>query len=171
MYSFEFEYIIRQFDESILNKGIYLSVVHANKIPPHIGIVVDGKYFSLKAKGKDVDVPIKDLIKIINRKQIVSLFIQIPKIVSIEQISTIYQRYSKAIAYESSCLNPVRQILELGEEIQKLSDLLNVLDKSDLIASVYGVNVPNEYRGIPAYDVNAIHQRLEILATKSKQHV
>jgi hypothetical protein len=171
MYSFEFEYIIRQFDESILNKGIYLSVVHANKIPPHIGVVVDGRYFSLKAKGKDVDVPIKDFIKIINRKQIVSLFIQIPKNISSEQISTIYQRFTKAKAYESSCLTPIKHIFELGEEIQKLGDLLKVLDNSDLIASVYGINVPDEYRGIPAYDVNAIHQRLEILATKSKQHV
>ena len=55
MYSFEFDNIIHQFDEVILNKGIYLSVVHANKIPPHIGIVVDGKYFSLKANGKDIN--------------------------------------------------------------------------------------------------------------------
>jgi len=171
MYSFEFKYIIHHFDESILNKGIYLSVVHANKIPPHIGIVVNGKYFSLKAKGKDVAVPIKDLIKIINRKQIVSLFIQLPSIVSVGQVSTIYQTYTKAIAYESSCLTPIKQLFGLGEEIQKLGDLLEILDESQLMTSVFGFNIPDEYKGIPAYGKDAIHQRLEILATKSKQHV
>jgi len=171
MYSFEFDNIIHQFDEVILNKGIYLSVVHANKIPPHIGIVVDGKYFSLKAKGKDINVPVIDLLKIINRKQIASLFLQIQKIITIKDILTIYQSFNKAVAYESSCLTPIKHIFQLGDEIQKLGDLLKVLNQSQSIVSVYGVNIQDEYKGIPAYEVDAIHQRLEILAIKSKQHV
>lgn len=171
MYSFQFEYIIREFDESILNKGIYLSIVHANKIPPHIGVVVDGKYFSLKAKGKDENVPVKELLRILNRKNIVSLFVSISIDLSNEKVLQVFDGFEKAIAYESSCLSPVKQLFELGEGIQMLGDLLNELAEKKLISLVYGCNVLDDYKGIPKYNINAIHERLEILASKSKQHV
>ena len=53
MYSFQFDTINSLNNESALNTGCYLCIWHANKIPPHIGILIDGSYFSLKVKGKD----------------------------------------------------------------------------------------------------------------------
>ena len=44
---FEFDFIDPNF-ENVNHQKTLLWIVHANKIPPHIGISVDGYFFSLK---------------------------------------------------------------------------------------------------------------------------
>ncbi|NBR15845.1 MAG: hypothetical protein EBU01_14895, partial [Crocinitomicaceae bacterium] len=60
MFDFEFKNI--QFVNHLETKtGVYLWILHADKIPPHIGISIDGQYFSLKAKGKDENISDKSI--------------------------------------------------------------------------------------------------------------
>ena len=42
MYSFEFSHINPLQDFKSLQQGFFLCIWHANKIPPHIGVVIDG---------------------------------------------------------------------------------------------------------------------------------
>lgn len=45
-----------------------LWVWHADKIPPHIGFSINSHYFSLKANGRDVNVPIDSIIAVIHKE-------------------------------------------------------------------------------------------------------
>src|ERR1043165_2533838 len=49
--------VVQPLKEEDLRKGLYIAVVHATRIPPHIGLIADGKYHSLSVKGQDINVP------------------------------------------------------------------------------------------------------------------
>ena len=62
-----------------LNKGTWLVVLHASRIPPHIGLLIDGSYNSLTIKGQELDVAINVLLKTIQLKKIEAIFISLIK--------------------------------------------------------------------------------------------
>jgi len=157
---------------SFLSTGFFLCVLHADKIPPHIGVLKDGLYYSLKAKGKDVAIPYVELLKVVNRKLISTLFVEMNKNVSNEVIEKVYGNYEKAIAYEASCLSPLKEIFSLGDTVQKLDDFLVGINHQGFIKNVYSLFLPEDYCKIPLYEVNEIHSRLEKLNSKLKiKHV
>ena len=43
----------QQIEKNKLLKGVFIWVIHTNKIPPHIGISLNGKFYSLNVNGKD----------------------------------------------------------------------------------------------------------------------
>ena len=56
MFDFEFDHIIKDEVDLAPEQGLFLWVFHADKIPPHIGISLDGCFFSLKSSGVDIDL-------------------------------------------------------------------------------------------------------------------
>ena len=60
--------------EAILHKDIWLVVLHANRIPPHIGLMINGNYNSLTIKGHELNVSSEALLKIISQKKIEKCF-------------------------------------------------------------------------------------------------
>ena len=61
------------------DSGMYLVILHANDIPPHIGIIYNEKYFSLTVSGQTLGDDSKVLKKLIHRKQIKTLFIKLAR--------------------------------------------------------------------------------------------
>jgi hypothetical protein len=56
-------HITEEFGLTDLSKGIYLVITEAKRIPPHIGLMVNGKYSSLTVKGNEVEVQAGVLLK------------------------------------------------------------------------------------------------------------
>jgi hypothetical protein len=168
MPSYQFSSISVLSDATILNNGLFLCVLHADKIPPHIGISINGLYYSLKAKGKDVSLPVNEVLKIVERKKIATLFIGLTSEVSKLEIEKVFSGFDKAIAYQSSCLSPLKQIFKMDEGVQKLSGFLLEIEERQLINKVYELCIPSGYTQIPDYDVKEIHDRLEKLNAKTK---
>ena len=73
MPSYQFSSISDLSDVTILNNGLFLCVLHADKTPPHIGISINGLYYSLKAKGKDIALPVNEVFKVVERKKIATV--------------------------------------------------------------------------------------------------
>lgn len=168
MPSYHFSSISDLSDVTILNNGLFLCVLHADKIPPHIGISINGLYYSLKAKGKDIALPVNEVFKVVERKKIATLFIDVKADISKMEIETVFSEFDKAIAYQTSCLSPLKQLFQLGSNVQKLSDFLLEIDQKKMIGSVNGLFIPSGYTQIPDYDVKEIHDRLEKLNAKTK---
>lgn len=145
-----------EFDE----KGVYLWVLHVDKIPPHIGISVSGQYFSLKAKGKDENLPLDQLIQIIQRKEISVLVIHLDENISLEDVQTKYAQFEMTIPEEYTCLEPVRQVLN-RPNASKLEWLIDELDGDASITGYTGINLPENFRGIPFYTEEDIHRHLQ----------
>ncbi len=52
-----------------IKKGNWLVIMHAKRIPPHIGILINGKYNSLTIKGHEINVDPSVILKIIQQKK------------------------------------------------------------------------------------------------------
>ena len=57
------------YDLQELSKNTWIVILHASRIPPHIGILVDGNYNSLTIKGHELNINIAVLLKTIQQKK------------------------------------------------------------------------------------------------------
>jgi len=52
-----------------LRTGIFLWVFHVDKIPPHVGISIDGVYFSMKVSDCDFKLDVDTVYQVVQRKK------------------------------------------------------------------------------------------------------
>ena len=140
----------------------YLWVWHADKIPPHIGISTKNNYFSLKASGKDEALEIGWVLRLIERKKIVTLAFQMKDSILLSTIKDVFANESKAESNGKTCLGPVKEILGVRSAV-KIHDLLDTLYERKEIEQVIGFNVDDSFKGIPMYELEEIFDRLKKL--------
>jgi hypothetical protein len=145
-----------------IQEGVYLWVLHADKIPPHIGVSIDGRYFSLKSNGKDEDVAASSVLSIVARKNIRSLLFEVESSVTKTFVQQVFDQFDKTITGEVTCLNPLKEVFGYAEPRQ-LQDLLTELDKDNRINEVIGLNLSADFTGISTYELEDIHERLRKL--------
>jgi hypothetical protein len=57
-------------ETSVLTKGTWLVILHASRIPPHVGLMIDGNYNSLTIKERELNVSSEVLLKTISQKRL-----------------------------------------------------------------------------------------------------
>ena len=145
-------HIVTPFDQNLLQKGIYLVLLHADHIPPHLGLLINDQYHSLSVKGQEVEIPGEVLRKSISVRKICSVFIAIRKhpVFSYQYLSEAFAEqvklFDRVDEEENTCMSPVRLFFEEfygipGKEIQLLFDLLEQLTANDFIVAIYGLNL------------------------------
>lgn len=149
-------------------KDVYQStvlwVIHADKVPPHIGISTSGSFYSLKATGKDIGMPVDQLLKLIDRKKITTICYVLGDLLKELNLIEIFDHYDKTIPRKITCLAPVKNVLSI-DHANKLSELLRILRDKKKIARVIGFHSEN-FSGIKDYDLEQIHERLEELVNE-----
>lgn len=168
MYSFEFDTIQALQSVQQLNQGCFLCIWHANKIPPHIGIIIQGRYYSLKVKGKDSDIPVSEIVKLIERKKIATVIAEVKTTIDTRRISSVFFTYDKAEASKVTCLTPITEVFEVKDHINILSELLNYFQSKQQIGQLFGLNLEPDFKGILFYGKEEIEARLKQL---SKHHI
>ena len=58
-----------------LRKGIFLWAFHVDKIPPHVGVSIDGVYFSMKFSDCDFKLDVDTVYQVVQRKKIPAFII------------------------------------------------------------------------------------------------
>lgn len=160
MYSFELN-SWQQFERQEYLLGTFLWVIHADKIPPHIGISKNGVYFSLKVSGKDDAISINSLVGIVNAKQIPTLALEVlDEELALSDLKSIFDQFQRAESHVSSCLTPVSKLYFPKQEDLILSELLDAFQERELLGRNYGLNLKSSFRGIPAYGRSEITNRL-----------
>lgn len=150
-----------QFENQEYLNGTYLWIIHADKIPPHIGISNDGIYFSLKVSGKDDAVSINSLVGVVAAKQIPTLAIEVmDEELTASKLKSIFNQYERAESNVSSCLTPVSQLYFPKQEDLILSELLDAFREKKLLGNVYGMNLKSSFQGIPTYGRSEITNRI-----------
>ncbi len=161
--------INNSFDETNLSKGLYIAVIHATRIPPHIGMIIDKSYHSLSIKGQDINTPIAALIKNSTIRKIPSLFIKIkshPTFSDIylrEHFITNVQQFERVDIGVATCLSPIKLFFEevygiSMKEVNYLYELLPLLEAKGLIESVSALNLDEKNYQLPFYtnkEINA----------------
>ena len=143
--------------------GTYIWVIHADKIPPHLGISSDGMFFSLKVTGVDFDLPADRLLKTLDRKWIPLLIIETDSI-SVKDLRIVYSHYESAKDGGNTCLSPIKELFDL-EKVNTIHELLKELKGKSKVKGVYGKNLPCHYKGIPQYELDAVNERLRKLVS------
>jgi len=139
-------------DEKELTKDTWLVILHASRIPPHIGIAIDGNYNSLTIKGHELNVGLDVLLKTIQQKKIEALFIKLKKhpVFSqdyIREVSQLYiQQFNQVKPNEASCLSPIKLILQEFYAIQLIDkellfQIIERLKQNEYISKTVGFNL------------------------------
>lgn len=154
----------KSFADDEFDNGIYLWVMHADKIPPHIGISKNGAYFSLKVSGKDERIPVRKVLGLLQAKSIPALMIKTSEnSILCKDLSAVFDRYEHAGTNGLTCLTPVTEIYFSEPRDLILSELLNLLNESGVMETVYGMNLSPDFKGIPLYERKDIQKRLDDL--------
>lgn len=150
MIAFEIDHV-SDINKNQLDFGIYLWIIHADKIPPHIGISYHGNYYSLKISGKD-DLDSTAIFKVIELRKIPSLFVKVKEhSLSLEHFWEIKSKYSSIDDEADSCIYPILEMFHVVEEKYLLFELIHFLKKKGDIESIFGLNLPFGYKGIKQY--------------------
>lgn len=160
---------IKSLSADTASKGLFIWVWHADKVPPHIGISLDGRYYSLKVSGKDQKLPHGKVAELIFRKSIPSLLIELRSELDIATLEASYAAYGYATSGRSTCLSPIKGVLGVPHA-NRLAELLENLQQSGQIVGVYGACLPDGFKSLTPYGTEDIEQRLSKLqdATRKK---
>ena len=158
-FTFDHLKIIPEFNE---NDGVWLWIFHVDKVPPHVGISQGNFFYSLKSNGKD-ELPVNKVLEIIENKEIKSILLNLNFTIKTAGIYQAFAQYNKAENLMTSCLAPIKNVLNEPEIILKLSDLLFFLNQNNAIDGYRYFNVNKSELGILKYGVEDIERRLNIL--------
>lgn len=142
---------------------VYLWVIHANKIPPHLGISDGSHFFSLKANGKDEGLDVSKILSVLQKKTIATVFYQIQRDQCAKSVAATFDKYTTTVPKEITCLQPIKEIFDV-ENARWLKELLDVLAQRNGLVSAQGWQLPDGFEGIPNYNVTHINDRLIALA-------
>ena len=139
-------------NEFLLMNDVYLIVLHASRVPPHLALSVNGKLYTLTVKGATVNGELISLLKLIRQRSIESIFIKlcVPELFTLQQLKNEIEKYT--LAYPrvdvgvATCLNPIKDFCSsiYDTEISKVNflyDLLPKLYEQKVITSCYHLNL------------------------------
>jgi hypothetical protein len=168
------------FEEEDLQKGLFIAVLHATRIPPHIGLIADKTYHSLSIKGQDLNTPIAALIKNTNIRKIPTLFIKIkshPTFSAVylrEHFITNIQQFNRVDVGVATCLSPIKLFFEevygvSMKDVNYLYELLPLLEREGLITSICSLHLDAENYQLPMYTFNEINAGITLVRNELKE--
>ena len=171
MSDFNFGIISNLKEFTIFDKGFFLWIWYADKIPPHIGCSINGRYYSLKVNGKDEGLLASKVVAVIENKKIPSVFVQLKKDFNSSEIQTIFANYQPAQSTKNTCLTPITELFQCSDSIFQLSELLKYLKERGEIETFFGLNLIEDCRNLPNYIQDDIKSRLlKLENVKSEKH-
>jgi len=160
--------------ESDLNKDIWLVAMHANRIPPHIGLLINGNYNSLTIKGHELNVSLEALLKTISQKKIESVFIKLKKnpVFSfdhqLEMLQDMISKFGPVRQYEATCLSPIKLFFEHFYAITNIEDelyydLMKRMNENDYFefAGSFNFDLHHGFVELPFYTTDQLHQTIK----------
>ncbi|WP_341901180.1 hypothetical protein [Fluviicola taffensis] len=160
MSKFDFESIHRELPEQLLQKTV-IWIWNADKIPPHIGISIGKDYYSLTYR-KSEHLLTASMLKKAKRSAIPLVLVEIPMEVIQTDTASTFAKYDRAVN-GITCLQPIREVMGLEGKVSQLANLLSYLESENLILQVNGLNLPENYTGIPDYSMEEILERIKSL--------
>jgi len=172
--SFKFPNILPA-NETVLLNDIYLILLYATRIPPHLLVSINGKIFTLSIKGATVDGELAALLQLIKKKKIETLFLrlQMPPIFTIDQLRKEIRQctlaYPRADIGIATCLTPISDFCHSvydtdSKNVNLIFDLLPKLQQQDAMKECYHLNLENHIAfgsfRISPYEVNDVYEAI-----------
>jgi hypothetical protein len=138
-----------------------IAVLHAERVPPHVGLITSDSYHSLTIKGHELNLPVAALIRNARLREMKAVFyhLQPHPIFSIDFLREIFvctvQQFNKVNANGVTCLSPVKIFLDEiygvnNDDTRFLFELIPKLMDLRLITSVSAIGVQEDF-SLPVY--------------------
>jgi hypothetical protein len=159
--------------EALLMNDVFLVVLYASRIPPHLAVSVNGKLFTLTVKGANVDGELSALLRLIRKRNIESLFIKlsVPAFFTFPELHKEIRKYT--LAYPrvdvgiATCLSPIKDFCAnvFDTDLKNVNfvfDLLPKLYEQKIISYCYQMNLGHLLKGnsflLNKYTMNDIYE-------------
>jgi hypothetical protein len=109
----------------LVSKDSWLVILHALRVPPHVGLMIDGNYNSLTIKGHELNVNCEVLLKAIQQKKIETVFLRLEKhpVFSNGHLLEVFQHLVQQFPYVkqgvATCLHPLKDFFSEFYALQK----------------------------------------------------
>lgn len=167
MEKLNYSYLFKSFSDLpsvvTLQRGFFIWILHATKIPPHIGCSVNGKYFSVKVNGKDNGLSVEQVVGLIDSKNIATFFVEVFTEMNLVEVSAQFDKEPLLEPNKNSCTTPINKLFGAIESNQQVAVLLKQLELEGCIGRVFTINLPENHCGILSYTNEEINNRLEAL--------
>ncbi len=157
-------------------EGAFILLIEPRRIPPHLALIENGRYYSLSVKGVEVDKNASELLRAFHRKGKEVLLIGLSPGSELSEPSNFFLPYRGWEPPTSSCLGPIidRCGLSEGKDIGTVHDLVAKLEFNDMLRPPHyikgwnGNGVPEEIR-IPAYRTADVRAHLDRYQERSSE--
>ena len=143
---------VSDFNQSELQNGVWLALLHVQRIPPHIGLMFNGNYNSITIKEHEYNISSELLIKTINQKKIKTVFVNLVKhpVFSLQHQLEIFQEQMKDFGSveqnKITCTSPIKLFLKEfygihSDEKELFFNLFQKLNQNNFVNKSVGVNI------------------------------
>jgi hypothetical protein len=149
MYKFNFKQRVELKSTKELSEGLFIWIWQAHKLPPHLGISQNGKYYSLLYDRKQVALTLDAQMEIVRRKKLSMIWQEITS--ESKDLTEVFSGYTSCSTDNSSCIQPILDGLEIKKKGGVLFDLLLELSKNETLGKTLCLNLPEDFKGIKKY--------------------
>jgi len=156
-------------------KGLYLVLINADKIPPHLGLINNQRYYSLATSGVNIGDSVESLYRLVTNKSIATVFIKIDESSSdfnLEQKLKGYFGQYESATENVTCLEPIKAFFEecfslpVGN-VKYVFNLIPLLKNNRLVEGFFGIHVKDHLvKGkffLNTYEMSDIIDRINAL--------
>jgi hypothetical protein len=160
------------YNESALKKGLYLAILHSQRVPPHIGLMFEGQYHSLTIKGREFNIPLNVLEKTIAQKKIATYFVKVTEhpVFSIQHQEEIFKeilmKFENVKQFQASCLSPIKLFFNEfyaanSKEDQLFFEFMQVLNENHFLKNFTSLEMANcNEMTLPYYTLEELNARI-----------
>ena len=165
--------ITNYISEINLEKGVFIFIHRASKIPPHIGMVINGKLFEISINGPEYNLSGSAMLQTAQKRGVEVVFIELitpnlytteenslrqltevggvinPKEKEIELLITNLVKHYFKVSNTVSCLNPIKDFIQKTYQIDVskanfIFELLPILYSNKVVKTSFEVNLTNK---------------------------
>lgn len=138
--------------EEELYRGVYLLILNARTIPPHLCLTVSGKVYGITTKGPTFDKDVNIYLNYIKKHKLESVFVKLklPLVYSdkemLNSVRRVVKAYPRVDVGAATCLSPIKQFMHSAyktevHDVHLIFDLLPKLQKQNIIEGYYQMNL------------------------------
>jgi hypothetical protein len=166
-------YNIKSLNDSLpIKTGLFIIAI--DQVPPHIGLIVNNKYYSFSARGTIIGLPLENQIKKINRLKLASAIVEVDLSLNEEQVISSFQNLSM-IEPGQSCFLPILDIfdsqLSMAVDGKYLFNFIPYIYSIEKVKNVYQLNADHLLDANNAIELNVYGQEaINNAITKSRKY-
>lgn len=134
-----------------IKEGLFLFMYRATRIPPHLGIIYNGKMYDITLLGPNLGIDASEFLSTIVKKYTKTIFfeIQLAKTIDnirLEPLLIEKMKQFNNVSESTSCIAPLKLFFEAAYQINTthvdfIFDLIPLLIKNRLIINTYHLNL------------------------------